>query len=434
MNCKKCGNEIKEGNEYCTNCGHSLNETKINILKEYKIPIIIIAVWIVIIGVIIGIKAINSKKQDNQNTSTNNEIVAENTTNNDIEQENETVIEDDDTDEEKSLLEQIELIDPNNEYPVCYNEYGEFWILDGEGKKIYFNDIEGFENAVEIYKERINNTFENSESFDTNNNANNDTSDKENFVRIPDLTRMTEQEAVNKVRSLNVPYEVEYREDLSYKEEGIVIDQTTHTQIIKDRGGNIVAAYSLRILYPGETLAIVVNKYEERTFNFNVDIVCLIKQYLKECEAKGIEPITNQFTFNLKVNNKTIYTETVQRATVETQIKKALTGTLDEDMLSADDLLSSRVTDRFLIHPNCGTLKKSSYTGYGVFDFLMTINDVIVRNDRCDLYHTVDGYNYVKSKDNSLEGASGYEEIDGYGNELKVPNFNISTYQHGAGG
>ena len=330
MNCKKCGNEIKEGNEFCTNCGHSLNKTKFNKLKEYKIPIIIITAWIVIMCAIIGKKAV-SNKEDNENSSSNNEvninsnIVVENATNNDIDQENNDLIDiqnqtfnlkEDDivnffnadpkynylaneyersivedgntiiytnktlegtktvgikisttnskvqtiffnytsnekltnqeistelaiqaakgidliyfkvrgkryndlTDYEKvydyilkfndlildntyhknlrytvtndsksvtttyevirdeetttNLLEQIELIDPNNEYPVCIGEYGdytEYWILDSEGNKIRFSDIEGFKNAIEIYKERANNTSDNN---DNSNNSN----------------------------------------------------------------------------------------------------------------------------------------------------------------------------------------------------------------------------------------------------------------------
>lgn len=62
MNCKKCGNEIKEGNEFCTNCGYSINGKKKNKLKEYKIPIIIICIFVIIIILIFGIKAIFNKK------------------------------------------------------------------------------------------------------------------------------------------------------------------------------------------------------------------------------------------------------------------------------------------------------------------------------------------------------------------------------------
>ena len=60
------------------------------------------------------------------------------------------------SDFEPTLLEQIETIDPKNEYPVYYNDYKEYWILDKEDKKIYFNDVESFKNAIEIYKEREN--------------------------------------------------------------------------------------------------------------------------------------------------------------------------------------------------------------------------------------------------------------------------------------
>jgi len=64
----------------------------------------------------------------------------------------------------------------------------------------------------------------------------------------------------------------------------------------------------------------------------------------------------------------------------------------------------------------------------------MTINDVIVRNDECDLYHSLDGINHVLSKDRSLKGGSGIQDLDDYGNELKVPIFNVVTYSHGGQG
>lgn len=174
MKCKKCGKEIAEGNIFCTNCGQSINEP---VKSKKKVVIVIIVVLILIISVIIGIKAITNKK-DNQNVSTNNEIIGENITNSDIEHDNETT-NNSNIDGEKSLLEQIKSIDPNNEYQVLYNEYGEYWILDSEGKKIYFDDVEGFKNAIEIYKENANKTADNNDNSNTNKqeNSNNSNSD-----------------------------------------------------------------------------------------------------------------------------------------------------------------------------------------------------------------------------------------------------------------
>lgn len=35
MKCKKCGNEIKEGNNFCTKCGTKIEKEK-NIINEEK--------------------------------------------------------------------------------------------------------------------------------------------------------------------------------------------------------------------------------------------------------------------------------------------------------------------------------------------------------------------------------------------------------------
>jgi len=137
------------------------------------------------------------------------------------------------------------------EYPdiseYVFSDDDNYWLLHENGKKIYFYDIESFARALQEFKTL---SGENTSNENNNSSENNLSTDNEGFIRIPDLTGMTEQQAINKAKELNVPYKVVYREDLSYEKEGIVIDQTTHTQILKDIKGNIVAAYSLRILKP----------------------------------------------------------------------------------------------------------------------------------------------------------------------------------------
>ena len=40
MNCKKCGNEIKEGENFCSKCGKAVNEKeKIKFDEEYSSPL-----------------------------------------------------------------------------------------------------------------------------------------------------------------------------------------------------------------------------------------------------------------------------------------------------------------------------------------------------------------------------------------------------------
>lgn len=81
--CIKCGNEIKEGNTFCTNCGTSVNKVQKNSkLKEYKIPIIIIIIWIVITCIIVGIQVIINKRDNtnyiNNEVNTNTNITSNN--------------------------------------------------------------------------------------------------------------------------------------------------------------------------------------------------------------------------------------------------------------------------------------------------------------------------------------------------------------------
>lgn len=161
----------------------------------------------------------------------------------------------------------------------------------------------------------------------------------------------------------------------------------------------------------------------------------MVKQYIEICEKKGIIPQTDTFAFSLKINNKNIYTETVQKTTIEQLLKNGLTSTLDEDLITDNDLINKSVINSFLIHgSSCGTLKTASYTGYGKFDFVMTINDVIVRNDECDLYHSLDGINSVLSRDKSLGAGTRYCELDDYGREVEIPLFDIWSYNHGGEG
>ena len=432
MQCSKCNKEIEEGTKFCPYCGHKVSKIK----KENKvIEISLTKLLLILLGVILLITVIILIFIFNKNTEeANKNIVAS------IQNENlvDTNITNSTLEENSSnFLEEIKEKYPTESGMICTNDT-DYWLLDEKGDKLYFYDLASFEEAlklcVDYTEEATENQIEAEQPQNDIENSKNNYSNSSSYVDIPSLQGMTEEEAIKKAEELNVPYEIVYREDLSYDKEGIVIGQTTHTKIITDGGGDIVAAYNLTVLYPGETLAIVINKYEDRTVNFDVHIVCLVKQYLEICEKNGKNPQTNEFTFDLKVNNKSIYKETVNRVDVENKIRNALTGTLDQDLLNEEDLLDPGVTDRFMIHYNCGRLKKYTYTGYGVFNFEMSINGVMVRNDKCDLYHTVDGINYIMSNDNSLAGSTFYEEDNRYGEDDTTPSICISTYDHGGAG
>ena len=70
MFCKYCGNEIKEGNTFCTNCGKPIEDTKPIKKKSKKKYIIISIIILVVIGIIVSgviavpkvIKSIEEKK------------------------------------------------------------------------------------------------------------------------------------------------------------------------------------------------------------------------------------------------------------------------------------------------------------------------------------------------------------------------------------
>lgn len=244
MFCDKCGKEIKEGNTFCNNCGAGIiyNEKKsdkktISISLNKLVIIIVIPLVLVVLFTFI---ILNNKK----NTSINNNT---NTTNNEIKMEEEIL--DATSEENTNLLDEIKAKYPIESESIC-TDGDNYWLLFADGDKVYFKDLESFEMAMEAcfnieHEDKLRENENNN-----NSNKNSSTTANEDFIRIPDLTGMTEQQAINKAKELNVPYKVVYREDLSYEEEGLVIDQTTHTQILKDIKGNIVAAYSLRILKP----------------------------------------------------------------------------------------------------------------------------------------------------------------------------------------
>lgn len=144
-----------------------------------------------------------------------------------------------------------------------------YWILDGDGHKIYFDDIDTFEKAwKDVYDESVSeylnedslkidndnddNTVDNDELNNGNKKEKNSTNQvisNNDYINVPDLTGMTEKEAIVEAKRLGVKYEITYMEDTSY-EEGIVIGQTEHTKVLTDIRGEIVAGYILRTLLP----------------------------------------------------------------------------------------------------------------------------------------------------------------------------------------
>lgn len=202
-----------------------------------------------------------------------------------------------------------------------FGDENEHWLLDKNGKKIYFYDLASFETALEKSK----NSVENSNNTSTDYPKTDSIGKK--YVDIPKLQGLTEKQAVEKIKALNVPYQIKYQEDIS-KEEGIVLDQSYKTEVITNYKGEIVAAYSRSVLYEGETLYIFVNKIKERTITFDIHRTCLIENYIEQkLYEKGLSPYQggtkyieeeqklkedlkqNPLKLKVKANDKVIFTD-----------------------------------------------------------------------------------------------------------------------------
>lgn len=222
---------------------------------------------------------------------------------------------------DNSLLEQI-----YSKYPDLKSKEGyictdgeQYWILDNAGEKIYFTDMESFESAlVKSYTSETNTNVEQSEvnsitdnSSNKNNNSNNNIQSDKGYIDIPKLAGLTEQQAISKVKELNIPYKISYQEDIN-KKEGIVLDQSYHDEVIRNYKGEIVAAYSQSRLYPGETLYIFVNKIKERTMILDIHRSCLIEKYVlskKGLYVGVVDKIDSPLDLVVKANGKTIFND-----------------------------------------------------------------------------------------------------------------------------
>ena len=163
MKCKRCGNEIKEGNVFCTNCGASINENT-NQNREpirIKLSTFLILVGAILIIFIFSMVTLGKKNNTNQSMINVNiepeEVTGVETESNIVELGNQIETDDvvetfgDTYDDTTHLLEQIYEKYPELEGKdgiICsntYNGYTDYWLLDRNGKKMYFTNIDGFE-------------------------------------------------------------------------------------------------------------------------------------------------------------------------------------------------------------------------------------------------------------------------------------------------
>ena len=337
MRCSNCGNEIEEGKKFCTKCGrkakNEIEEGKNTINNKETITIkfnhlvIGIIVTIIVLACIIGASIYINFNDTNNDTSNiienNNNANTENIT----KEWYNTVSAQDTISEntEENILEEIYAKYPdlrNTEGIIC-TDGTDYWLLDESGNKVYFTDLDSFENALKQINLNIENITNSS-----NSTSNDSPQQNKEYVEIPKLTGLTEQEAINTIKKLNVPYEISYKEDLN-KEEGIVIGQSYHDVFITNNRGEIVAASSTSRLYPGETLYIFVNKINERTMILNLHRTCLIKEYISN--KKGINTglvnsIDESLKLVVKANDSIIFTDQLTNADLDVELYNCTTS------------------------------------------------------------------------------------------------------------
>lgn len=201
MKCRKCGTEIKEGNNFCTNCGTAINlninndvENNRKKINKLEIIITIIIVIIVLIGVIIFIKNKNAtetdydsgleeRKQENVSAEYNEEEKQENASTEYNEEEKQEVI-------EKDLLKEIYSKYPeleNTEGIICTNGT-DYWLLDTNGKKVYFESLTEFEEAYSKYYKNTETDVKNNSTTNNENDTYVDNSNKNTPTETPTPT------------------------------------------------------------------------------------------------------------------------------------------------------------------------------------------------------------------------------------------------------
>ena len=136
MFCSKCGNELKKDDEYCSKCGTSVKkEDKKSIKISLKKLVVILVICIAVIACVIWfvINNINITKNKNGMPEDMNEATLSS---------NENTSKKSNSD----FLNEIKSKYPSESKNIC-TDGDNYWLLDTNGEKIYFNDLESFEMA-----------------------------------------------------------------------------------------------------------------------------------------------------------------------------------------------------------------------------------------------------------------------------------------------
>lgn len=150
MNCSNCNKKIKEEDNFCIYCGIPINDmenkAKSKASKKLKLIIpILIGILIVISIVLIIIAKANTNKRTEDTNTINEETINQNNTTN----ETANNIAEETTSE--NLLDEIYAKYPelkDTEGIIC-TDGTEYWLLDENGDKVYFDSMESFEKAKE---------------------------------------------------------------------------------------------------------------------------------------------------------------------------------------------------------------------------------------------------------------------------------------------
>lgn len=150
MKCNNCNNEIKEEDNFCIYCGtptaddENISKNKLGKKLKIIVPILMVSIIVISIILIIIAKANTNKRTEDTNTINEETATQNNTTNetaNNISEETTA----------ENLLDEIYAKYPelkDKEGIIC-TDGTDYWLLDENGKKVYFYDLESFEQAKE---------------------------------------------------------------------------------------------------------------------------------------------------------------------------------------------------------------------------------------------------------------------------------------------
>lgn len=319
MKCKKCGTEIINGNTFCTNCGEKIVEEKEPITIQFGVAVTGIIIIPILISLIIFLIYNNGNV--------------------------------------KQIFD--DTIESSEKSDVINNQVGEVEKLtenlNGEKSEQVTLPTEETTDSELINPEQL--------MGEKSNKATTNETDGKKQIVPSSLMYKTEQEAISILDSKEIPYTIDHQEKLSYK------DKTIYNVEIASNRKLYTSSYIL--FEDGESLVLYVSKYNNRTVDFDIDVASFIYEYVN---SQGASADTNQFVFDLKIDGKSTYSETISNSKAKSILKT--TRDITEIVDYRDDFGSDH------------TKLKTNYTTYGVFNLTFSVNGVAMQEAKCDMYKT----------------------------------------------